>query len=155
MDESRVALSRGERIFAVAIGACVALFAWLSGNSAVFPPELWDEVSIAAGLRPPPNVLPCFWRHAVSLGIDTFGLDATIFVLRVLGPVSLGALATLSFLLFIELLPGTLRLRMRRWRWGRRLIKAVLGQGVLCFVMSEEMLVWFSSILSISCSKRR
>ena len=99
MDEGRVALSRGERVFAIAFGACVALFAWLSGNSAVFPPELWDEVSIAAGLRPPPNVLPCFWRHAVSLSINAFGLNQTLFALRALGPVALGMLATLSFLL--------------------------------------------------------
>ena len=140
MDEGRVALSRGERLFAFAVGAYVALFAWLSGNSGVFPPELWDEVSVAAGLRPPPGVLPCFWRHAVSLCIGAFGLDRTLFALRALGPISLGALATLSYLLFAELLPDTLRLRMRRWRWGRRLVIAVLAQGALCFAMSEP--VW-------------
>ena len=29
---------------------------------------------------------------------------------------------------------------MQRWRWGRRLVAAVLAQGSLCFVMSEP--VW-------------
>ena len=140
MDEGRIALSRRTRLFAVASGACVALFAWLSGNSAVFPPELWDDISVAAGLRPPPGVLPCFWRHAVSLSIGAFGLENTLLVLRVLGPLSLGALFLMSFFLFSELIPGTLRLKMQRWRWGRRLVAAVLAQGALCFVMSEP--VW-------------
>ena len=131
MDEGRIALSRRTRLFAVASGACVALFAWLSGNSAVFPPELWDDISVAAGLRPPPGVLPCFWRHAVSLSIGAFGLENTLLVLRVLGPLSLGALFLMSFFLFSELIPGTLRLKMQRWRWGRRLVAAVLAQGAL------------------------
>lgn len=140
MDEGRVALSRGTRFIAFATGACVALFAWLSGNSAVFPPELWDDISIAAGLRPPPGVLPCFWRHGVSLCIDAIGIENTLLVLRLLGPLSLGALFLMSFFLFSELIPGTLRLKMSRWRWGRRLVSAVLAQGALCFVMSEP--VW-------------
>ncbi|MBP5286096.1 MAG: hypothetical protein ILO34_08340, partial [Kiritimatiellae bacterium] len=141
MDDGRAALTAGERFFAFAVGVGVALFAWLSGNSDIFPPELWDEISVAAGVRPPPAALPAFWRRAVSLAIGSFGIERTLLALRLLGPAALGALATMSFFLLAGLLPDTLRLEMRRWRWGRRLVLSVLVQGALCFAMSEP--VWY------------
>ena len=60
MGEFKFRISLGRRTCALLLGICVALFAWLSGNSSVFPPELWDEISIAAGIRPPVGPTPGF-----------------------------------------------------------------------------------------------
>ena len=98
-----------------AIALCVALFAWLSGNNSVFPPELWEDVAVAAGLRPPQSPMPGFWRFGVSRLIDAAGLENALFVLRALGPVSLGLLALLTYLFLAEMLPAELRLRMEKW----------------------------------------
>ena len=45
-----------------ALGVGVAILSWLSGNNAEIPPDLWDEVTVAIGLRPPPTIFPCLWR---------------------------------------------------------------------------------------------
>ena len=127
----------------IAFGAfalCVALFAWLSGNSSVFPPELWDEVSVAAGIRPPQLPMPGFWRFGVSKLIDVAGLDRTLFMLRALGPVALGLLAVFMYIFLGEVLPQALRMRMNKWGWSRRIVHVLLMQGALCFVLSSP--VW-------------
>ena len=140
MGEFRVRITLGRRPCALLLGIGVALFAWLSGNSSVFPPELWDEISIAAGIRPPVGPTPGFWRFAVSRLIAYAGLERTIFVLRVLGPVSLGLLASFMYLFLSEMLPLSLRQRMMKWGWSRRVVQLVLIQGALCFVLSDP--VW-------------
>ena len=140
MDELRVRISYGRGLAAWTFAAAVALFAWLSGNSGVFPPDLWDEVAIAAGLRPPPSIMPGFWRSAVTLLVGYAGLENALFVLRALGPVSLGVLAALAYLFLGEMLPVSLRQRMLKWGWSRRIVNIVLMQGALCFVLSDP--VW-------------
>ena len=140
MDERRVRISYGRGLAAWAFAAAVALFAWLSGNSGVFPPDLWDEVAVAAGLRPPPSIMPGFWRSAVTQLIGGVGLENALFVLRALGPVSLGVLAALTYLFLGEMLPVSLRQRMLKWGWSRRIVNIVLMQGALCFVLSDP--VW-------------
>ena len=140
MREFRFRLASGRWFCACALGVGVALFAWLSGNSRVFPPELWDDVAVAAGLRPPPSALPGFWRTLVAWLVGLVGLDRAIIALQTLGPPALGALATFSYLFFGEILPVPLRVRMLKWGWSRRIIWLVLMQGSLCFVLSDP--VW-------------
>ena len=122
------------------LGALVALMAWFSGNSAEVPPDLWGEISVAIGLRPPPTVFPGLWRCLASLLFKVTGLAHGLSVLRVLGPVSLGVAAILTFRMFDEVLPETLRLRMRRKGWSRRIVRFVLLQGAVFFVCSDP--VW-------------
>ena len=138
MDKFRARLSSG--IAAGAFALCVALFAWLSGNSEVFPPELWDELAVAAGIRPPQSPFPGFWRSAVSQLVAGAGLERTIFLLRALGPVSLGLLALSMYIFLGEVLPLSLRRRLGKWGWSRRLVRLVLMLGSLCFVLSSP--VW-------------
>lgn len=127
-------------IVLVAFASCIALFAWFSGNSSVFPPELWDEVAVAAGLRPPQSPMPGFWRFGVSKLIGSAGLENALFALRALGPVSLGLLTLLTYLFLAEMLPVELRMRMAKWGWSSRIVRLVLMQGTLCFVLSSP--VW-------------
>ena len=140
MGESRVRIQNVRGLCALLLGIGVALFAWLSGNSSVFPPELWDEVAIAAGIRPPTGPTPGFWSFGVSQLIAFAGLDRAISTLRALGPVSLGLLASFMYLFLGEMLPLSLRQRMKKWGWSRRIVHLVLVQGALCFVLSDP--VW-------------
>ncbi|MBO7721143.1 MAG: tetratricopeptide repeat protein [Kiritimatiellae bacterium] len=140
MREFRFRLAKGRWLGAWLLGAAVALFSWFSGNNAVFPPELWDEFSIAAGLRPPPDPMPGCWRALVSCLAGSVGLERTTAALQALGAVSLGVLAAFTYLFFGEMLPIPLRLRMLKWGWSRRVVRLLLMQGSLCFVLSYP--VW-------------
>ena len=51
-----------DRLFAWAIGIGVAILASITGNSLELPPELWDEIAVAAKLRPPEHEFPLLWQ---------------------------------------------------------------------------------------------
>ena len=123
-----------------AMGAVVALLAWVCGNSAEIPPDLWGEISVALGLRPPPTLFPGLWRCLAYALFEGFGLARGLFILRLLGPISLGVLSVLVFRVFDEVLPSTLRYRIRRKGWSRRVVRFVLIQGAVFFVCSDP--VW-------------
>ena len=125
---------------ACATGVAVALLAWVSGNSAEIPPDLWTEISVAMGIRPPPTVFPGLWRCFASVLFESLGGVNGLMALRLLGPVSLGVLAVLVIRVFDEVLPATLRYGMRRKGWSRRIVRLVLIQGALFFVCSDP--VW-------------
>ena len=121
-------------------GAGIAALSWLSGNNAEIPPDLWEEVAVAFGLRPPPTIFPSLWRCLASLLVGHVGMDAGLLTLRILGAVSLGMLAMMTFRIFDEVLPDTLRLHMRRKGWSRRIVRFILLQGAVFFVCSDP--VW-------------
>ena len=123
-----------------ALGAGVSLLSWLSGNNAEVPPGLWEEVAAAIGLRPPATIFPGFWRIFTALLVNCVGIGGGLVALRGLGAVSLGMLLVLSFQMFDEVLPETLRMRMRRKGWSRRIVRFILLQGAVFFVCSDP--VW-------------
>ena len=129
-----------ERAIAAALGVAVALLALVGGNSSIFPPELWDGVCIAAGIRPPPNAIPGLWTWLASNLFDVAGLSWGLAILRYLGPVSLGLLAVLVYQFIMETLPATLDRRMTRKGWSRRIVRFMLMQGACFFVLSDP--VW-------------
>ena len=61
-------------------------------------------------------------------------------MLHALGPFSLGLVAAASFMVFHELLPMTLRLRMKRVGWSRLIVRLVLMQATVCLACAEP--VW-------------
>ena len=129
-----------ERAISCAFGICMALLAWASGNSSIFPFELWDDVAVAAGIRPPETAIPGLWVLITAKLFSAVGLDAGLKVLRALGPVSLGVLAALTFRFFTVVEPETLAQRMVRRGWSRRIARFVLMQGAALFVLSYP--VW-------------
>ena len=129
-----------ERAIASALGVFVALLAWLGGNSAIFPPELWDKVCVASGIRPPPSAIPGLWTCLASGLFGAFGISKGILILRFLGPVALGLLAVQAYQLFTETVPASLDSRMTRKGWSRRIVRFVLMQGACFFIFSDP--VW-------------
>ena len=125
---------------AYGIGVGVAVLSWFSGNNAEIPSDLWEEVAVAIGLRPPETIFPSLWRCLTSLLVNNVGLERGLFCLRVMGAVSLGIITAMTFRIFDEVLPSTLRLRMRRKGWSRRIVRFILLQGAVFFVCSDP--VW-------------
>ena len=77
-----------DRALAAVAAACVALLAWVWAPPCV-PPELWEPIAVAAGIRPPASVAPSFWQVVVSPIFRGVSIDAGIAALRVMGPLSL------------------------------------------------------------------
>ena len=138
--ETEGELTWRDHAVAYGIGAGVAILSWFSGNNAEIPPDLWEEVAEVVGLRPPETIFPNLWRVFTSVLTGCVGLGPGLFVLRVLGAVSLGVLTGMTFRTFDEVLPSTLRLRMRRKGWSRRIVRFILLQAALFFVCSDP--VW-------------
>ncbi len=109
---------------AVAVFFGVTLWA-LPGVS----PLVWDSVAMAAGLRPPADVFPGFWR-GVAKGFFAFnGVAAGLTTLKVIGHVVAGMTAGAVYL-FIRsavalLVRGRLRFAVRRYLVQR--IAAIVG----------------------------
>lgn len=104
------------------------------------PPDLWEDVAVAAGLRPPVAPFPGLWHCFSQMLFKTFGMVKGVWILHALGPLSLGFVTAGFFMVFNELLPQTLRLRMKRVRWSRFIVRLVLAQATVCFACADP--VW-------------
>jgi tetratricopeptide (TPR) repeat protein len=121
------------------LGAATAALAWFWGGAGV-PCDLWEEIAVAAGLRPPTAPFPCVW-HAMVQGLFSWlGVERGLAVLRAAGPAALGVTTGVGFALLHELLPAVLRRRMQCAGWSRVIVRMVLAQGAVCFACSEP--VW-------------
>ncbi len=87
-------------ILQLGLGALIATFSWLSKNNLEFPPELWQDLSVAAKLRPPIHKFPLLWHNLLSFFIETSSLASCVEALKVFGAISLGILAILTFRFF-------------------------------------------------------
>ena len=124
---------------AVALGVVVSLlskywsYAWL-------PPGSWEDVAVAAGLRPPVAPFPLLW-HVITYHIfQWFEMSHAIRALQLAGHIALGIVAMLFFAILNETLPRAMRARILRMAWCRRIVMVVLAQGVVLFVCSDP--VW-------------
>ena len=89
-----------DRVLPWLLGAGVAALAWFTGNSSELPPELWDEIAVAAKLRPPVHEFPLLWQKGLSVFIRLYGIADCILFLKILGAVSLAALTVHAFRFF-------------------------------------------------------
>ena len=140
MDERRHILF--DRFFSCLTGVAVAALAWITGNNCELPPELWDELSVAAGLRPPEREFPIVWQAMMSYVVGHFGIDSCVSALKFAGPVSLGLVAAMASRLFSGYLPRVMKSDMLRTVWGRWIVRIVVLQGALFFALSEP--VWLA-----------
>lgn len=131
-----------DRFLAWALGVCVAVLAYFTGNSLELPPELWDDLAVAAGLRPPAGEFPALWWISLSFLIDNFGIAACIEGLKILGPVSLGLLTVMTHRLFTGLLPEVMKDGCIANRRGRWISRSIVATGAVLFVCSEP--VWLA-----------
>ena len=131
-----------DRLLAWGLGAVVAALAWFTGNNLEFPPELWDEVAVAAKIRPPVSETPLYWQWCLACLIEWFGVSPCIEGLKLAGPAAIGLLAVLVLRFFEGSLPTSVRDVMCRSSWGRWIARAIVLQCAVMFICSEP--VWLA-----------
>ena len=131
-----------DRVLPWLLGAGVAALAWFTGNSLELPPELWDEIAVAAKLRPPVHEFPLFWQRWLSPLIKWFGVSSVIAGMKLAGPISMGILSVLAFRFLEGCLPVVMRTNMCYSAWGRWIVRTILVQCTVMFVCSEP--VWLA-----------
>ena len=129
-----------DRLLVWASGLAVTAFAFAVGNWRELPPELWEDIAVAAKIRPPAYATSLLWQNTFSFFIGRFGLNACIPVLKMMGPVSLGMLTAMTCRLFLACLPVVMKAAVHRMPWWRRIVGLTVLQGALFFVLSGP--VW-------------
>ena len=134
------------RLYVLLFGAAIAALAWAWRYDAV-PPDLMENLAVAAGLRPPTGTTSLLWQYVAAPLCRGFGVSGAETVLRVAGHVSLGALAVLVVVLFEMLVPASLRRGEHVAWWWRAWVRFVLFQGGAIFCCSDPVwrtFRWFS-----------
>ena len=121
------------------MGVAVAVLSWL-WRFDWLPPELWEDVAVAAGLRPPQEPFPLAWHALMSLAFRWLPPARAIHLLLVGGHVAIGVVAALAALILEETAPTVMRKLVRRGGWSRWIVRLTLMQGVALFVFSDP--VW-------------
>ncbi|MCQ2391807.1 MAG: tetratricopeptide repeat protein [Kiritimatiellae bacterium] len=100
--------------YAVAFGVAVVIFSLM--KIWAFPgvyPNAWEDVAVAAGLRPAANVAPGIWLGLATLLFRSVSVANGVVILNLLGPFVIAFSAGLVYLLFREILSLTSRLRLQ------------------------------------------
>lgn len=139
MEPPYESLSWKDWVWAASLGGLIAILLWLLGGSEP-PIEVMEDVAVAAGLRPPVAPFPGLWHALSCILFKVIGLRAGMWFLRFLGPLTLGLATAGMFLSLHELMPQTLRLRMKRFGWSRFVVRVVLMQGAVSLACAEP--VW-------------
>ena len=122
-------------LLALAVMAALWHFSWPGLN-----PDLWEDVAVAAGLRPSEVALAGTWRQALAELFGRLPFAEAVRVLRVLGVVGGGIVTLLVYSILDALLPHVIRGRRYRGIRGGLVVDGVLAGVTLLFVSSEP--VW-------------
>ena len=122
-------------LLALAVMASLWNFAWPGLN-----PDLWEDVAVAVGLRPPEVALAGTWRQVLAALFGRMPFAEAVRVLRVLGVVGGGIVTLLVYGTLDSLLPYVIRdCRLKGFRGGL-VVDGVLAGVTLLFVSCEP--VW-------------
>ncbi len=122
----------------MALGAAVAFLSWW-WRYAWLPPGVWEDVAVAAGIRPPEAPFPLLWHALTHQLFRLLDMAQAIRALRLAGHVALGLAAMMSFALLNEVLPKAMRGRLLRAASYRRIVRVVLLQGAVLLTCSEPI----------------
>jgi len=120
-----------------AVSAAVWFFAWPGVN-----PHVWEDLSIAAGLRPPSDALSGWWRWILSELLGRMPDATLVQTLRLAGVAGAGLAAYLTFGILNTILPTAIRFGIRERKGGWLIVDLVLVLGTLSFCCTEA--VWCS-----------
>ena len=95
-------------VIAVFVGmlVCAAVFIW---GVPGLDPSLWEETSVAAGIRPPRTIFPGYWRILAGFFVSAFGVDSAIRMLTIVGAVIGGICVSFVYLIVRQILSLLLR----------------------------------------------
>ena len=134
------------RLYVLLFGAAVVALAWVWQFESP-PPDILDDLSVAAGLRPPTGPFALLWQALAAPLCRNCDLATAGAVLRTAGHVSLGVLAVLAAALLELLLPVSLLRGEHVAAWWRVAVRFVLFQGMALFCCADPVwstFRWFS-----------
>ena len=125
-------------LVAASLGVAVACLSYLLRYGGL-PPGVWEDVAIAAGLRPPAATFPIAWHMIVGQLFRFMEPAQAVKALLVGGHCALGVATFLFYMLLAETLPSAVLAGRRVW-WGRLLPQLVLTMGTVMFACADP--VW-------------
>lgn len=131
-------LGRGDVLLALVLGAVAALWAFF-GSAPGVPPELWEDLAAAVGIRPPLSPYPGLWRAGVGELAKVAGLDLTLVILRALGSATAFVFAALTYLTLRDSLEFASAPHIRHPLWRLAVPRGVVSLGTLLFSLSVPM----------------
>ena len=126
-----------------AIAAAIGfLFAGLGALWAMpgIAPEVWEDLAVAARLRPAANIAPGLWTAIMGSILEVLPLSTVSVSLHAAGLAVMGVASGLVYLLFRSMLSVSVRLRLRFSRRRYFVVRAASAFGALFFACSDP--VW-------------
>ncbi len=103
-------------------------------------PSVWDEVAVAAGLRPPAHPFPGLYRMIVEGLFSCFSVGFVLDALPCLGRISVALSSIFVYLVFRDMLPATLRIKVHMARIAARVGRLIACLAALLVVCADP--VW-------------
>ncbi len=130
---------RLDTLFALGTGLFVSLLHVLWRFPCAHP-DLWPDIAIASGLRPPVGMCPGIWRAIANAFFRRLPFDDAVFALRVAGVAAAGLVALFAYLLIRETLAASVRQFSRTIAW--RNVIAPLVSFVGAVILSCGDPIW-------------
>ena len=120
----------------VAVACMIAMMVW---GVPGLDPSMWNEVAVAAGLRPPQTVFPGFWRFLAGWLFPLFGTDRALALLHLAG-VAVGGLCVYTVCLIVrQILSLVIRVGRPYRAWYLFIAPFFAGVAALAFGMSNPL----------------
>lgn len=131
-------LDRWDVVLAIGLGCIAAIWAQFF-SAAGIPPEIWEDLAAAVGLRPPISPYPGLWRIGVGELDKLVGLDLTLTLLRGLGSLTAFVFAALAYLTLRDSLEFASAPYIRHPMWRLAVPRGVVALGTLLLSTSVPM----------------
>ncbi len=129
-------LGKQDYLLASVIGIVFA-FLYLVFAPRGMEPALWDEMCVAAGLRPPEELFPGGWRFITHGLLALVGIGRIVVLMRIVGCVIGGICVAIVYLSMRQVLAHLCRVRdIESWSGRARLITLL---AAICFGAGDAM----------------
>lgn len=130
---------RGDYLMAALAGIAFFALAFVWPYPLVHP-NLWSEVAVAAGTRPPECVPGGLWRGLVGLLFENAGLESGFWWLGILGKLAGAVTVACAYFVLRSILPQYLEIQLRSYIRRRWLVRCLIGLCAFLFCCSDP--VW-------------
>lgn len=124
------------------IAAALAVLTFLGLTVWEFPglyPELWEDVTVAAGVRPATHVIPGYFTGVATVIYSIFGKGVGLSMLRIFGHVALAGIAVLVYAAIREMLAFIMRARPQRSKRRSLVMQIASLVGTAAFIATDPI----------------
>jgi len=134
----RVCLTARDRMIAALLGILFLVAEYRWGVNGIDPSQ-WNEIAIAAGLRPPQAIFPGVWRMLTGCLFSVFGFDASVLLMKGLGAVTGAGSVALVYLLVRQAFCWLSRIDLKGVVWTRALCLFFSSVAAVLFGVSTPL----------------